>query len=136
MSYIKIFQNVQALSVSIGNYYSEDQLIHNHQGGIYSTQIASHQEKLRREEQFNDKKYLSTSALQADYLNMDSSSGSGRNSEREKMFRQSAILVEVLITLQKNVSKGSDRKKKNSCGWLFGKQTWGIHSSQMFDMWI
>ena len=33
---------------------------------------------------------------------------------REKtLFRQSAPFVEVLTTLQKNVSKGSDRKKKN-----------------------
>ena len=46
-SYIKIFQNAQALSVSVGNTYSEDQLMHTfldnfHQGGKYSAQIASH----------------------------------------------------------------------------------------------
>ena len=28
MNYIKIFQNAQSLSVSVGNSYSEDQLIH------------------------------------------------------------------------------------------------------------
>ena len=28
MNYIKIFQNAQALSVSVGNTYSEDQLMH------------------------------------------------------------------------------------------------------------
>ena len=28
------------------------------------------------------------------------------------LFRQNALFVEVLTTLQKNVSKGSDRKKK------------------------
>ena len=28
MDYIKIFQNAQALSVSVGNAYSEDQLMH------------------------------------------------------------------------------------------------------------
>ena len=38
MKYIKIFQNLQALSVSVGKNYSEDQLIHIfldnfHQGG-------------------------------------------------------------------------------------------------------
>ena len=28
MNYIKMFQNAQALSVFVGNYYSEDQLMH------------------------------------------------------------------------------------------------------------
>ena len=57
-----------------------------HQGGKYSAQIASHQSELRREGKFTDKKYLSISSLQTDYLNLDSSSGSGRNNEREKCF--------------------------------------------------
>ena len=48
INYIKRFQNAHALSVSVGNSYSEDQLMHTflynfHQGGKYSTQIASHQ---------------------------------------------------------------------------------------------
>ena len=48
MKYIKIFQNVHALSVSVGNTYSEDKLMHIfldnfHQDGKYSAQIASHQ---------------------------------------------------------------------------------------------
>ena len=48
MNYIKIFQNAHDLSVSVGNSYSEGQLIHTfldkfHQGGKYSAQIASHQ---------------------------------------------------------------------------------------------
>ena len=55
MNYIKIFQNAPDLSVSVGNNYSEDQLMHTfldnfHQGGKYSAQIDSHQEELRREE--------------------------------------------------------------------------------------
>ena len=46
--YIKIFQNAHAFSFSVGNNYSEDQLMHTflnnfHQGGKYSSQIASHQ---------------------------------------------------------------------------------------------
>ena len=54
INYIKIFQNTQALSVSVGNTYSEDQLMHTfldkfHQGGKYSAQIYSHQAELRRE---------------------------------------------------------------------------------------
>ena len=50
---IKRFQNEHALSVSVGNSYSEDQLMHTfldnfEQGGKYSAQIASHQAELRR----------------------------------------------------------------------------------------
>ena len=53
MNYIKIFQNSQALSVSVGNNYSVDQLLHIfmdnfHQDGKYPAQIDSHQEELRR----------------------------------------------------------------------------------------
>ena len=53
-----------------------------HQGGKYSSKIASHQAELRREETFTDQKSLNISSLQTDYLNLDISSGSGRNSER------------------------------------------------------
>ena len=53
MNYIKIFKNTQPLSVSVGNTYPEDQLMHIfldhfHQGGKYSSQIASHQVELRK----------------------------------------------------------------------------------------
>ena len=49
MNCIKIFQNAQALSVSVGNNYSEDQLMHIflgdfHQGRKYSAQISRQQE--------------------------------------------------------------------------------------------
>ena len=37
---------------------------------------------MRREEKFTDKKSLKISSLQTDYLNIDSSSGFGRDSER------------------------------------------------------
>ena len=48
INYIKRFQNAQALSVSIGNSYSEDQIMHTfldnfRQNGKYSAQLASHQ---------------------------------------------------------------------------------------------
>ena len=86
INYIKRFQNAHALSVLVGNSYSEDQLIHTflynfHQGGKYSAQIASHQAELRREEKFTDKKSSNISSLQTYYLNLDSRSGFGRNSE-------------------------------------------------------
>ena len=48
----------------------------------YSAQIASHQAELRREEKFTDQKSLNISSLQTDYLNLDSSSGFDRDSER------------------------------------------------------
>ena len=54
MNYIKIFQNAQALSVSAGNSYSEDQLMHIfldnfHRGGKYTAHIATHKIELIRE---------------------------------------------------------------------------------------
>ena len=53
-----------------------------HQGGKYSSKIASHQAELRREQHFTDQIYLSISSLQTDYLNLYNISGCGRNSER------------------------------------------------------
>ena len=87
INYIKIFQNAHALSISVGNSYFEDQLMHTfmdnfQQGEKYSAQIASHQEELRREETFTDKKSLKFSSLQTDYLNLDSRSGFVSNSKR------------------------------------------------------
>ena len=86
INYTKRFQNAHALSVSVGNSYSEDQCLHTfldnfYQGGEYSAQIASHQAELRREEKFTDQKSLNISSLQTNYLNHDNSSGSSRNSE-------------------------------------------------------
>ena len=66
INYTKRFQNAHALSVSVVNSYSEDQLMHIfmdnfHQCGKYSAQIASHQAELRREEKFTDQKSLNIS---------------------------------------------------------------------------
>ena len=63
MSYTKIFENVQDLSISVGNNYSEDQLMHTffdnfHQCGKYYSQITSHQVELSREGNFTDQKSL------------------------------------------------------------------------------
>ena len=48
INYNKRFQSAQALSVSVGNSYSEDQIMHTfldnfQQSGKYSAQFASHQ---------------------------------------------------------------------------------------------
>ena len=58
-NYTKIPQNAQVLSVSVGNSYSNDQLMeifldNFHRRGIHTAQISSHQTELRREEHFTD----------------------------------------------------------------------------------
>ena len=50
INYIKRFRNAEALSVTLGNSHSEDQIMHTfmdkfHQCGKYSAQLASHQAK-------------------------------------------------------------------------------------------
>ena len=86
INYMKIFQNAHVLSIYAGNSYSEDQLMdtfldHFHRGEKYYAQIAIHQAEIRREEKFTYKKSLNISSLQTDYLNLDISSGFGRNIE-------------------------------------------------------
>ena len=93
MNYIKKFQNAKDSSVSVGNSYSEDQLLHIfldnfRQGGKYTVQISSHQAELRREEKFTDQNSLSITSLHNEYLNLDSSSGSGRNNKRENIVQK------------------------------------------------
>ena len=61
-------------------------------GGKYSAQIAIHQAELKREETFTDQKYLSIISLQTDYLNIDSSSGSGKTSEMENLVQKMHFL--------------------------------------------
>ena len=88
IKYIKRFQNAHNFSVSVGNSYFEDQIMNTflynfHQGGKYSTQIASHQAELRKEEKYSDQKCLNSSSLQTDYLNIDNSvSGYSIHNER------------------------------------------------------
>ena len=119
MNYINIFKNTQALSVSVGNNYSEDQLMHIFldnfdQRGKYSTKIASHQAELRREKTFTDQKSLSILYLQTEYLNIDRSSGSGKNGER-------ANLVHTKCTFCGCVNHSTElffkRIRKIQCRW-------------------
>ena len=111
MNYIKIFQNSQALSFSVVKNYSEYQLMHIllddfHQGGKYSAQIASHLEQLRREGNFTDKKYLSISYLQTNYLNLDSSSGSGKKIEISN-------IVDTKCTFFRGANNSAENKFKS-----------------------
>ena len=79
------------------------------------------------EGKFTDQKYLSISSLQTDYLNLDSISGYGKDSEREIFPRQIAPFFEV-----PTIKKVQKVKSKSSCGWRFGQQTCGTHASYMF----
>ena len=59
INYIERLQNAHSLSIYVGNFYSEYQLMHTfmynfHQGGKYSAHIAIHQAELRREGNFTD----------------------------------------------------------------------------------
>ena len=108
MNYILRIHNSQALSVSVGKSYSDDQSMHIFwdnflQGGKYTSQIASHQAELRREGKFTYQKYLSITYLQTEYLNLKSSSGSGRNNERSNLVQMKFTFLEMLTILQKNV---------------------------------
>ena len=90
MNYIKRFQTAQALSVSVGNSYSEYQLMHIfldnfYQCGKYTAQISRHQAELIREVKLTDQKYLSITSLQTYYLKLDSISGYGRNNDRANL---------------------------------------------------
>ena len=90
IKYIKRFQNTKALEISVGNSYTEYQLMHTllenlQQVGKYSAQIEIYQAQMRREEKFIDQKLLSISDLQIDYLNLDNLVG---NNDREN-FAQS-----------------------------------------------
>ena len=50
------------------------------------------------------------------------------------MFRKSALFVEVLITLQKNVSKGLDKKRKNLVRLVLRKiDKWNGHLENILD---
>ena len=51
------------------------------QGKKYSSLIDTHQAELRREEKITDQKVLSVSYSKTGYINLDSSSGCGKNSE-------------------------------------------------------
>ena len=76
-----------------------------HQGGKYSAHIAIHQVELRREETFTDQKSLNISSLQTDYLNLDSSSGFGRNIERAHHFQTNCTFCGGTNHSAENASK-------------------------------
>ena len=136
MNYIKRFQNIQDLSVSVGNTYSEYQLMHTfldnfHQCGKYSALIASHQAELSIEEKFNDQKYFSISSLQIDYINLNSSSFFGRNSEIENTVQKKCTFCGGANYYAEKYLKRI-RKEKEKSRAAGGQQMNRIYSSEMF----
>ena len=121
INYIKIFQNAQALSVSLGNSYSEYQIMHTfldnfHQSGKYSAQLASHQAELRREEKYPDQKLLSISSLQAYYLNLDNSlSGSSRHSDKANSAKTKCTYCGLNNHSVEKCFKNIRKEKKKAC---------------------
>ena len=129
INYIKIFQNAQALSFSVGNSYSEDQIMHTfldnfEQSGRYSSQLASHQAELIREEKYLDQKCLNISSLQTDYLNLYKSlSGSSRHNEKAKSVQTKCIYCRLSNhSVGKNFKKiRKEKDKARSAGTLSKK---------------
>ena len=88
-----------------------------HQGGKYSAQIDSHQAELRREEKITDQKSLNISSLQTDYLNLDSRSGFGRDSERAHVVQTECTFCGgTNHSSEKNLQKDNKGKEKSSYG--------------------
>ena len=71
-----------------------------HQGGKYTTQISSHQAELKIQKKFTDKKPLSISSLQTDFLIL--TAVQVETIRNIIMFRSNALFVEV-PNQQKNV---------------------------------
>ena len=130
-NYIKMFQNAQALSVSVENSYSEDQIMRTfldnfHQSGKYSVQLASHQAELRREEKYPDQKCLNISSLQTEYLNLDSSlSGSSKHTEKANSAKTKCTYCGLynhsVEKCFKNIRK--EKEKARSAGTLSNKNS-------------
>ena len=83
-----------------------------HQNGKYSAQIASHQAELTREENCIYQKSLNISSLQTDYLNLDSSSRFGINSDRAHAVQKNCTFCGGTNHSAENVSKELDKKRK------------------------
>ena len=66
------------MHIFLDNFYQDEK---------YSAKLASHEVELRREEIFPNI-CLSISSLQTDYLNLDSSSGCGKNGERANIVQE------------------------------------------------
>ena len=75
----------------------------------------SHQAELRREENFTDHKSLNISSLHTDYLNMYSSSGFGRNSERANTVQTKCICFGGVNQSAEKCFKRITQEKEKAC---------------------
>ena len=107
-----------------------------HQDGKYSAQIASHQEELRRKENFPDQKSLNISYLQTDYLNLYSSSVFGRNSERAKIVQTKCTFCGgTNHSAKKNKSSRQGKEEACAAGSLDNRRTeWNGHLENVLDV--
>ena len=126
INYIKRFKNAQESSVSVGNKYSEDQIMHTfldnfYQSEKYSAQLASHQAELRREEKYPDQKCLNISSFQTEYLKLDNSvSGSSSHNERAHSVQTKCTFCGLNNhSAEEESSKGSERKTKKLAQLVF-----------------
>ena len=88
-----------------------------HHGGKYYAQTAIHQAELKREGELTDQKSLSISSLQTDDLNLDISSGYGKNSEREIFSIKFYSLWRCQQFSRKMFQKYQKGKGKSLWGW-------------------
>ena len=98
MRYVRLLSKLPAAQASSFSFmihlkhFSAEWLAHPRKVHLYGqsflSQIASHQAELRIEGTFIDKRSLSISSLQTEYLNFDSRSGCGKNSERANIFHK------------------------------------------------
>ena len=119
---IKRFHDAKDLEISVGNSYSEDQLMHTfldnfHKGGKDSGQIAIHKAELSREETFVDQKSLYISDLKIDNFNLDNSV---RNNEGANFFQSRCIHCRGSHPTEKcfkqqRKDKGHNKPPFNSC---------------------
>ena len=138
INYIKRFQNAQAFPVSVGNSYSEDQIMHTfldnfQQSRKYSSQLASHQAELRREEKYPDQKCLNISSSQTEYLNLDSSiSGYSKHNEKANSVQTKCTYCGLSNHYVEKCFKNTRKEKRESsfC-WYFIQQKFGSSSSEM-----
>ena len=106
MNYIKKYQNAQDISVSLGNNYSEDHLMHIlldkfHQGReVYCTDIKP-PGRLKKRGKFYWPKIFIYLISTYWFLNIDSSAGYGKNNWRENIVQKNALFVEMLTILKK-----------------------------------
>ena len=90
-----------------------------YQGGKYFAQIASHQAELRRKGKFTDQKALSISSLHTDYLNIDRSSGYGKNSDRENIVQKCTLCGGAIHSAEKIKRIRKDKEKACAGGYFY-----------------